>query len=718
MATVRTDIEFRTNTQPLKKAGQEIKQAFSAAQLKSFHAATRDLERQLGTLTSTQMKLSKALTGVEKGTEAYKKLKDQIKGVREETDLVSRSMEQLDRIQSRAARQQQALGRQAQQGRLRNFGAGAAQGAGIAQYIPSGPGMGARIAGAGVVGGVRRAAGIAAAPFTTPGVAGLAQGLAGIPLVGGFAAGALNTAAGAYQAAVGHARARHQNVFLADRSRMGRKFRVRRRLTEAAPVTQARESVRAASIGMMTTEERERVARSVQLWEKNNPIPPPPPERGFGSKVGQDRIKARNEWHRRRAETRKLQQKAIIGELSDKVVAAKNEVSGKSASAKGGRRSRFRTATDTGLGAIGMGTKLGFEASQVEGMKGQFFGARGGEFNQRLFNESMAAQVRFGVSQQLAGGFARGNVAGGGGTGGASLTGFLRGAQAQGLQGTQVTEHLQTLVSLQQRAEKQGIKLDAAAFTKMSMQLKVSGLQGLQAGRVAGGMIGGMQDLSKRGATTPADMVLMRAAGFKPGGNMEDYFKAKAALESPTPGMLNKVMQSIAQGTSGAGGRFTQAGLAKSFLSRALKTDVSTQQAMNMLDAYRGGDPPSINELLQKQKALGGAGALMKEARKDVRGAGAGLAIGAAGLGVTQIGVGRGAAGWVQAFERSALNSAKVMNNFGGSLKQVAGWANSAMKALDALTSGDLGGILGKITGALGLGGDSEAKAAPPRGGR
>jgi hypothetical protein len=93
--------------------------------------------------------------------------------------------------------------------RRQGFVAGLAQGAGVAQYIPTGPGMLPRMAGAMVGRGARRV-GRGAMGFMPMG-GGLSTMLQALP-GGGLAAGAFEAAQGMFQEAVGFSQARLENL--------------------------------------------------------------------------------------------------------------------------------------------------------------------------------------------------------------------------------------------------------------------------------------------------------------------------------------------------------------------------------------------------------------------------------------------------------------------------------------------------------------------------
>ena len=181
-----------------QKTAKLIKEATKGVegQVKGFAALKKEaggykdqvksLTDQLKVLAEVQLKTTRALAGVKKGTDAYKQLKAHLKGVGEEAKRVQQSVKLLDTAFRDQAKSSGAFGQ--------GFLQGATPGA-MAPYLQRGPGafrqaagMTAGRAARGMAGG---AASMAGAPFT--GLQGIQQGLAGIPVVGGMLAGQLGT---------------------------------------------------------------------------------------------------------------------------------------------------------------------------------------------------------------------------------------------------------------------------------------------------------------------------------------------------------------------------------------------------------------------------------------------------------------------------------------------------------------------------------------------
>jgi hypothetical protein len=671
MADTTTNLKIKADDREIKKLRQSVKTAFDSRTLREFRTETRDLERQVVSLSRRQSDLTKQLEGIDKGTKKFKALKEQIKEVADHTKLVTTAMQQLDRVQQRAIRQTGVSGG-------RRFLQGAAQGAGIAQYIPSAPGMGAQIGGAALAGGVRRAAGMAAAPFTMPGIGGVAAGLQGIPLVGGMAAGALQQAAASYQSAVQFDRARMQNL-----SYMGAAHSTRERaVAKEWARTQARRSF-AKDVGGAQAESAAAMIAAGQEM---------PESRAFGMGVGHQF---------------QLTGLGTAGNAATSTEARQRLQ--KTGAAEKTARDKQKAREDALFGAATMrmpmesfGVSMGMGAMQTQAAFGSFMQARGGRFGEvgdrrgrGQFREALAAQVQFGVGTAQSGQFGRMGMAGGGGTGMMGLATVLQSAVAVGLKGSQVPEFLQTLVGLGQSAEKQGIKLNVAEFSKMTMQLKSGGLEGLQGQRIAGGFVQATQGLAQRGVQSPLDVLMLRGAGFDPSQGLEGYAAAMQRLETPDADLMSNVMGMITQGTGGfgSGGRRL---LAKRALGR-MGIQVGLKQAGTLTEAFGRGEAPDIAGLLAARGAQGGAGGMIAAAQ----GMAPASAKKAAMLEAQRIGVGR-KADWVVEFEKNAIATGGVMNNFSNNLKDLSGLVAGLVKGLDSLTKGGMGGIVGKVLGAYG----------------
>jgi hypothetical protein len=123
-------------------------------------------------------------------------------------------------------------------------------------------------------------------------------------------------------------------------------------------------------------------------------------------------------------------------------------------------------------------------------------------------------------------------------------------------------------------------------------------------------------------------------------------------------------------------------------------------QASQIIEAYQGGRPPDINDLLEGRERMGGDAGMVRRTRRRVRRE-APTVIGAAEMEGKRIGVGRKVAPWVVAFEDNALNAAKVMSNFGDNLKALAGIVEKALLAVDKFTKGGGESTLDKLANML-----------------
>lgn len=647
---IKTTLQIGANTDGIDKAGKKTKEAFNPKVVKEFNAVAKDVEKTLVGLVRQQTALGKTLAGVAKGTKEYKALRQELRAINNAAKDARSSLGAIEDLHERASRR-------AREGAGRNFMAGLGQGTGLGQYMPTDPGMGWRMAGQAVGGGVRRGANAVSSPFITPGIGGVTQGLSGIPVVGGFAAGALSTAAASYGSAVSYDQARKNNLYFASHTigtRRGASDEDRARVSQseaelaAAQAAQRNEAQQdPGAFRRMVRSPGGRWLGMPKLFDEGKPNP----------------------------ETEARVTKAEIALQAAKEAA--------------------RDSVDSGLGGLGLGQKLGYGPQEVQALMGEFFGARGGQRDRRSngeFETALAAQARFGISAGQSGAFARGGMAGGGGAEDQNLESILAGAFAQGLKGSQIQEYLGTLVDLQTAAEQRGIKVDPSSFERTSMLLSGGGFGGAQAARITGSLTTSAQSLADRGVSNPMDVLMMRAAGFKPGQGIGGYEDAQRKLEEGDPDTLQAIMKSITEGAGGEG-----ASGSSLFVKRALKAmgvNLGFGQADNLLQGMaRGEGGEAVMRLDPKMLALKekrlSTGALQSEAETRVS-AGAGRTVTAAGLEAQRIGVGQ-RSDFVAKFESAQITAGNVMANFGKDLSALANVVKTAMKALEKVTAGGSG---------------------------
>jgi len=697
------NVKVKADSRELKKLRAAGKQAFDKKTLTEFTRAAGDMEKQLADVLKRQISIVDRMKDLKKGSDTWKEWRTQLKGVNQEASEVERTLSRL-----RGVLRQQDQEQEKQQQKRRSFAAGMGQGLGVAQYIPADRGMAGRMAGAALGGGIRRSAGAAAAPFLTPGIGGMAQAFGAIPIVGGMAAGALQTGAGAYQQASAFAQTARGALFAQGQGISSRAMARRSALAEvqvrrvrAIGKQDAREAIRRRARLVKQVAAQKASARTTTIGAVIPGEPAPQMGAGAASEAMTDQMdRAMQEGVRTPAEfTQWLKRRKGPGTTPPTVAElgrTPEQVRQQTKQQIQSIRARARRQP-TGLPGAGAGVQFGLGPQEMMQGFTQMMQARGGTYDdvrQGEFKGQMAAQVAYGVSAQQAGQVGRMGIRGGGGTGmGQGLAGVLQAAVAQGLRGSQVTEYLQTLVGLGQAAERSGVKINATEFTRSAATLGAAGLQGLQAQRVAGGMQQAAMNVSKRGVQSPIDVMLARAAGFDPSQGPEGYAAAMNKMAGGmTTDMMNKLMANMTKG-AGAGGFGPE--MQALMLRRAMGkmgVEVGPGQATSMLEAYRQGKPFGGDKYGEEE---GAEQRLIKIARGKVR-RGAGLAVAAAGLQATQIDVGSRMASTVISLEKASLNTARAISRL--PINKLASAVERSTKALDNFFAGKGGsGIMGLL---------------------
>jgi hypothetical protein len=734
-------LKFRADSRAVKVAGQEIRKAFDPRSSREFRRELGGLQRRLKDVTSAQVTLVKELQRTEEGTNAYKKLAEQLGAVEDQAKTVKSAIGGI----TSAFKDFNAEKR-------RGFGAGLAQGMGVAQYIPSEAGMGRRIAG-GVIGkGVRRAAGAAAAPLQQPGVGGLASMVGAIPIVGQMAAGQIHALAGMYQEAVAYHSARVENLQYIQGGAVDRSQRAMGAGVGAAAAFRLRAGTKIVGKGGHLTRQGRQMAGlaradlSEALSDPNSNSPYVKKARAAMereqkrkiisqtiaqpirdveeviSNVGEianfvgDKVGIQTGWKggpKIAASRAQIGQKykaargAILDTISEQMIKDLSDESKKAA--RKDRAARFRKAFGrVTLPSAGFGARFGFRAAETQAELSSFMGARGGEYTglaRHQFEGSLAARRVYGVQAQSAGAFARMGQGGGGGRGTMGLATVLQTAFTMGLRGAQIPELLQSLVGLGQQAEQTGVKIDERSFTRQAGLMGAIGIKGPQMGRIAGGVNRAAMDLSGRGVSSPADMIMLRAAGYDPSQGIEGYSAAmnKMAGGMDMPMLQNLMEMATAGSTGGVGGAGKQTSILmmRRFFGR-LKTPIGPGQASEMLEAYQSGKLGRehlalLNRNIETGERRGAHGRMVTGARVGV-GMVAGLTKTEAGLEAKRIALGSRMAGTMATLNTASLAAAGAVANFSGELRTVANWMASFTKDLEKATKGGADGLWAKIT--------------------
>lgn len=720
-------VRIRADAKDLKKAGDEIGRTFTPRAIEPMRVKVRELERSLVTLTKTQEKYNQALRGADKGSAAYTKLRKEIKELEREARGTETAITRLNRSIQGADRDAERSARKAQASGLRAFGAGVLQGSGLAQYLPHGQGLGWRAAGAMAGRAVFGAGRAVSAPFLSPGIGGMAQMLSSIPVVGGMAAGALSAGQGYYQQAVALDQARLRNLYMAPPT-IG-KFHGTATAAEVQAAQDMNARVFQARIG--------RGPQAMMGMQLRRTMPPAPANRiqaggaailqtagaagGLSpmAMIGLESLMDRSRGRGASGLMQRLTPQEVSQETHEATIKAETnylEAIYKDAAKRAKRGYREGTMGDE----MTLGVAFGLDAQAVQSAKGSYFGARGG-YSRRPevmgeFRAALAAQTMYGISPEMAGNFARHKreMDGKGPSDrGEGLAHVLAMAVEQGLEGSLAVEYLGTIVDFQKRAAQQGVKFDAAAFTRSSSLMQAMGVTGPQGTRVAAGIQTAAMSLGKTGVSSPMQMLMLRAMGYSPEQGAEGYATQMLRLSRGKfdSGSMTKFIGALTEGT-GATGNVSTLHFMRAM--QGLGVDVGADQAESIMAAFRGG---KLNDdvlakaglIEQKASARGGRKGMVAGAA-SLAGRGAGLAVAAAGLSAEQTGLGAGMAGTFHGLERATMGSVRALSEFNGALESIAKAQVTFMRiAVETLQSVGAGAkaktIVDSFIGAIGLGG-------------
>lgn len=521
MAQISTDILINAKAKGFREA-QSAAAKFtreaakgSQAQAKATKSAEKELKRlgeSMGTLTAKQVKLSRQMEGVKKGSAEYKKLNTELKGVNQEYTRMDRTARKLTQVlndQTRAAKQ--AAQAQAKGSFTQGFLQGAVPGAGL---IQRGPGAFRQAAGtmAGqTVSGARQS--ITGGAFR--GVGGVVQGISQIPGAG-FIAGQLQSAAGFSQRALGL--------------------------------------------------QRQRLGMAPQL-------------RGPGAMAG------------------------------------------------------LQGAGRAGRNLLGIGRE------QSEAMMSQILQVGGGGFGglQPGFTQAAMGAQQFGATAGQAGAFLqagrRGGLVGGRGRGAEEMTEAIGDAMRLGLEGSEITDYLQTMSQGIQEWRTTGIPFNRQSLADMTQQLSATGLGGVRAANVGGGIQAAAKRIGTQGPQSGLEQLMLRTLGGFQGGGFEELEMAMQRMQEgqfEEGGMQRLFEQFREAGGGGAGGRFAF----RQALGQ-MGVSVGIRESKIMEARARGEEiAPEDKRFLEQEEARRAAGAeaapkdpaaMAKRAREGVKGLGPAL---------------------------------------------------------------------------------------------
>jgi hypothetical protein len=383
----------------------------------------------------------------------------------------------------------------------------------------------------------------------------------------------------------------------------------------------------------------------------------------------------------------------------------------------------------------GMGRRMGglsrHEALQFSSQLFQVGGGRYGEGpqagqNQRMTGAAMAAQTMFGVGPGVSGAFLgagrrAGSLVGAGGQGADAMTGALRDALEQGLEGAEVTTYLEQMARGIQAWEQTGIPVNKDSLKNLGLEISGAGIAGTRAAHMASGMQQYAQTIGQRGIQGGMDLLMLQKIGGFKGGGAQDYERSIMNLEQMggdlAKGKFGEKTQDLIRQLVGMGGGARGGGL--SFLRRKLQPmmgPMSLTEAAALAqkagmdtgisdDEFKAagidmkGEALKIGRGRKKAGEIGSVEALMSAAARRVQELAPNLAK-QADIQNQQLEVGSRILSSVQALESSSVKvNGAFLDLAGPTLTRVTNGFEKFAKKLEETTEGGWGNVFKTIFG-------------------
>ena len=552
MAETRTDLVVNARAkgfqQVQQQAGKLVDQATKAAanqakgytkmagSTSAYRKEVKELEKQLANLSKQQLATMKAMQGMDKVSNTYKQLKENLKNLGSEAVLTGKKI----------ALTHQAFGpRGATGGPLtaRQMGAGGfvqglAQG-GLGISLQRGPGMWRQAAGM-AVGGTARA-GIGA-PFG--GVEGLQRFIASLPGAGGFLGGQFSNAMQFAQGSLGLQQARLGAVPLFG---MG---------GGAGGIEAARQramgSIGApggmASKQQMLVQSRQNATQAMQDFDLQHKL------------VG-SRYRSTESYDRARQAAGDRAKRDTRQTFSN--YQKSKELAGTQA-AETERGRPFADVRQAGWELAGLSEQQAIESMSAVLQRG------GGDIRearqQGMIRAGFAAQTAYGIGPEVQGAFLqagrRGGAVGAEGRGAEAMVDTIADGFALGLKGSELQDYMAQMANDISAWKQTGMPINTKSIQQMGEAIAVTGLGGVRGAAIAGGIAKAGQRLSMSGIKTMTDLLVFQKLGGWQGGGIAEYEKAQMRLESMggPGGWGEKDLKELfgaftAKGKGGAGGR-------------------------------------------------------------------------------------------------------------------------------------------------------------------
>jgi len=680
---------------------------------KAYRQEIKALEADLKSLTKTQIQVTKALMGVEKGSTIFKQLKENLKNVNAE----------VSRLQSVKDKTQALFGPKGVGGHpltdkdmaRGGFIQGLAQG-GLHMDLQRGPGMWRQAAGQ-AVGNMGR--GFAAAPFG--GVQGMQQGLAGIPIAGGFMAGQFGTAMGFGEQAlnVQQTRLDAMHLFGGGKEIAGMSG-IDKRLQQA---TAAASQIIKRPMG---DEDRAREREAQQQYLSNDWV---------SQQVKSSRLKfsgSDEEWAnleptvRRQEEERSqdserqrhFREAAERGSDINEYLEVTDHTAIKKARAKAAaeRGRPFDEVRKVGQ-QYGMAEP---EAIQAVSTMLQRSGGHVGEAQkQGMIPAMFAAQKLYGVGADTSGSFLgagrTGGMVGAEGRGADALADSIGDALSIGLEGSEVTEYLSQMASGIEAWKTSGIPINSRSIANLSgtfANLGMGSVRGAAMGKQFGAAA---QKLTQTGPQDAIDLMMLQTVGGYQGGGADSYMEALKKLENlggeggiGTPEAQEMIKKLVTAGGGGSTGVLT---MREAFGRKGMQMGVSeaelvAKSAMNpeSLSEAERAKIAKINEKMMEgqENAPQGAAGLAKQGA-DLMGTQGGAIARRAAIENKQAGIGGQMLPTLQNLQNSSANISQAFSTLSsGPLTDVSKQFLAFTKALEGLSKsisegGDIWNSFSKI---------------------
>ena len=682
---------------------------------KAYRAEIKKLESSLRSLEKQQLQTLKALGQTDRTSKAYKALHEQFRNLNAEAQ----------RLAQQKGFVQKLYGPKGPGGRPLTDAdmarGGFMQGFAGSMGIPlqRGPGMWRQAAGVAAGTMLKGAAG---APFG--GVSGVAQGLAGIPVVGGFAAGQFNNAMQFGEGALGVQRSRlGMAPFLGASESGGNVAEARRRGRAGVRASQFLPEGQTKFAGDREIGQAadEAVRKETAAWQSEQVEPLQRLKRGLidtgkiilkggigagaGGALGPigtaaGGLYAAGKQFMRGRQQGSLYERANAAELAAVEKAGAPEVAYRKAQDAAGETAARRERAEPFKEIRAAGLKYGgmSEADALQAAQGVLQVSGGGMTDLResgMLPTAFAAQTKYGLGADITGAFAgagrtgRGGLVGLGGEGVTSaekMTIAIQDGLSMGLEGSELQEYMAQMAQGIQSWKSTGIPINPASIAGLGMAVtNNTALGGLRGSAIGRGLATAAQGVSETGVQDAVDLQMLQTMGGFKGGSLEDYEAAQVKMEEMGgPGgwgpeqMKEMVTKLTEAGGGGASGRYV---LRKAFGRKGIK--MSQAETIALEKAMTG------QELTEHEEGLKGkimskidtaqenmpmdAEDLQAQAAEIMKGYGANVQR-ASGIQNDQNAVGERMITTLQSLQDSQVKVTRIFDNLaGGGLTKISG---------------------------------------------